>query len=249
MGKTILMIGILIASLLAGCRKSNPEPEEIILGELAVDLNANENVVRKREAKYGNFVCDAIDYYINYKGYAFDFVVYNGGGLRFNPESRPDGIYHAGKLSNVDLDEMLPFGNAHVIVTMTGEEIKIMFERGIAQYPLAKGPFLQLSNQVEVTYDTLAQPQLLNIDQTAISTPGARVTGIKIEGIDIDPIAEYRVIVNNFLAEGNDGFVVFNSIPDAKKEYIDGYEVNALKEYVQVYSPVIVDLTNRIIFN
>lgn len=249
MGKLFLIVGLLVISSMAGCRKSNPEPEEIFLGELAVDLNANETVVRKREARYGNFVCDAIDYYISIRGYTFDFAVYNGGGLRFNPVTRPDGIYHAGKLSNVDLDEMLPFGNSHVIVTMTGAEIKRMFERSISQYPEAKGPFLQVSNQVQVTYDTLAQAQLINFDQTEIVTAGSRVTGIKIGDVDIDPAGEYRVIVPNFLAEGNDGFVVLSKIPATKKQYIDGFEVNSLKEYLQVYSPVVVELTNRIIYN
>lgn len=231
------------------CRKSDPEPEKIVLGQLLVDLNANENHIRKREALIGNFIADALFSYYTGEGIDIDFVLINSGSIRFDPVDRPAGIYPKGELSNLDLDEMLPFGNNSVIVKITGAELKQVFERSIAQYPEGKGPFMQVSKGFKVTYDTLQSPQLININQDQIVTPGFRVASIYLNEVQIDPNSSYTIITSDFIAEGNDGYVAFKNIPAERKVFLsENYEVNALKDYVIVQQLIEPIIEQRIVF-
>lgn len=235
--------------MLIACRKTDPEPEKIVLGQLLVDLDANENIVRKQETLIGNFVADALLSTYQSEGINVDFVLVNSGSIRFDPVNRPSGIYPKGDLSNLDLDEMMPFGNTSVVVSITGNELKQVFERSIAQYPAAKGPFMQVSSNFQVVYDTLQSPQLINLTEDQIVSAGSRVVSMFFNEVLIDPNNSYTIITSNFIAEGNDGYVTFKNIPDNRKNFLgENYEVNALKDYVIVEKIVEPKLEGRIAF-
>ena len=56
-----------------------------------------------------------------------------------------------------------------------------------------------------------------------------------LDGKPIDPAASYRVTVNNYLAEGGDGFTVFK---EGTAQQFGIYDVDALYAYFKANSPV-----------
>lgn len=234
--------------IFVGCRKNEPGQEATVIGSMTMDLDASKNLIRKKEALIGNFVTDAIAETVRTKGHIFDFFVINSGAIRFDQLERPSGIYPAGNITNQDIDEMLPFGDLAVIVTLTGTQIKEILERSVAQLPLAQGPFLQISKELRIEVDTLAAEQQINVEGTAIVSPGERITSIKINDVTYDPEGIYRVLVINFIADGGDGYVTLKNLPSAQKVILTEFLSAYVKEYVIINSPITTVLDGRITY-
>jgi len=244
----VLKFIFITSIILTSCRKNEDPPAPTVVGEITVNLNANGELIRKREALIGNFITDALAETIRLKGNELDFCLINSGSIRFNTQKRPSGIYPAGSISNNDIIEMLPFGNVAVLVKMTGAQIKEVLERSVAQYPLAKGPFLQLSKEIRIIVDTLAAEQQLNLEETAIISPGARITSIEINGIPFAQESIYKVLVIDFIAEGKDGFLTFNSIPAPQKIVFPDHIYSYVVDYIIINTPITPVLDGRIHF-
>lgn len=238
----ILLVGISISS----CRKNEPEPEPVVIGFINVDLDANKNLIRKKEALIGNFVSEGIIEIVRSKGYEIDLCLINSGGIRYSEETRPSAIYPAGNITNGDIDEMLPFGDIAVIVEVTGSQLKEILERSVAQYPEAKGAFAQLSKEIRIVVDSLANEQQIDLSGSTIISPGERITSIKINDIDYDPIGIYHILVTNFMAEGGDGYVTMKNIPSSKKVVLSDFISSYIKEYIIINSPITPVLDGRI---
>lgn len=58
---------------------------------------------------------------------------------------------------------------------------------------------------------------------------------ISLHGQPLDPEASYRVTVNNFLADGGDGFTVYEKGTDRTTGIVD---LEALADYVEEHSPI-----------
>lgn len=248
--KIIRILILLLSSMLIhnSCAKKNRTPQPKVIGTLIVDLDANKNVVRKKEALIGNLILDAMKKDLDDRNKNVDCFIFNGGDMRFSATKRPNGIYPAGDFTVEMVDEMLPFGNTNVIVKITGKQLKEVLERSVAQYPLAQGPFLQVSREMQVIIDTTKAPQTLDVNSTTIVSHGARITSIKINNIPIDSLTEYFVGTSNYIAEGNDGYVTFKNIPEELKENIGEDQANALKEFVITNSRIEPKLEGRLIF-
>lgn len=240
----IIFTGVLLCS----CRKNEPESEAVVIGYFSVDLDANKDLIRKQESLIGNFVCDGIIETVRLKGHEIDLCLINSGGIRFDEENRPSGIYPAGNVTNSDIDEMLPFGDIAVLVEVNGSQLKEILERSVAQYPLAKGAFLQLSKEIRIVVDTLAAEQQLDPSEMTIVSPGERIVSIKINGLDYDPTGIYMILVTNFFSEGGDGFVTLRNISSTKKEVLPDYLSSYIKDYVIINSPITPVLDGRIQF-
>lgn len=244
-------IYILIFAVLGffnSCKRKSREPTTNVIGKLMVDLDANEFIVRKREALIGNMIADAIQVDYESKNKFIHFTLVNGGSIRFSNSKRTDGIYKAGDFTSAMADEMLPFGNTNVIVTVTGKQLKEIFERSVAQYPLAKGNFMQLSKNVKIVVDTTKAAQVLNIDESAIVNQGSRILSIKINNVEYDNLTLYKVGMSDFMAEGNDGYTTLRKLSGSLKEYSGEDIANVLKEYVIINSVIEPKLEGRIIF-
>lgn len=248
---TIILTSVFLMMLFVffnSCRRKNRQPEPNVIGNLVVDLDARTSVVRKREALIGNMIADALKSDFDGRNNPVNFALINSGGIRFSTTKRPDGIYRNGDFSAAMADEMLPFGNSNVIVTVTGTQLKEIFERSVARYPIAKGNFMQLSKEVKIVVDSTQTAQVLNIDETAIITHGYRILSIKINNIEFDSLAVYKVGLPDFIADGNDGYTTLKKLSSSLKEYIGEDIANILKEYVIINSTIEPKLEGRITF-
>jgi 5'-nucleotidase len=141
----------------------------------------------------------------------------NPGGVRTDIVRRDDG-----NVTYADVFASQPFNNSLVTLTLTGAQIKELLER---QWLGQQNPrILHPSRNFAYTWDA-ARP------------PGERVDAatIRLDGQPIDLGSRYRVTVNNFLAEGGDGFVVLR---EGTERSTGGGDLAALVAWFEANSPI-----------
>lgn len=245
---TFLNLALFFFSIASCCKEKEDEAQPAALGQITVDLDASKSTVRTGEALIGNMITDAFKAYALSKEKKIDFAIINGGDIRFDAEKRSNGIYPSGFFTTGIIDEILPFGNVLVIVKVKGLELKKIFERSVALLPQSSGPFLQISKELKIEVDLSKQSQVIDetVEPAVIVTEGERVTSIKINNVEYDPMADYNLAAPNFIAEGNDGYTTFNDISFNKKEFLEDNVTNAVNEYIILNSPVTPALEGRI---
>ena len=137
-------------------------------------------------------------------------AITNPGGIRADIQFAPDGVVTYGEAFTVQ-----PFANIMQTITLTGAQLKAVLEQ---QWQGQQSPkILQISASLHYTYSQAAQP-------------GSKITAITVNGTAVDPAANYRVAVNNFLAAGGDNFTVFAQGTDLQGGPID---LDALLDYLK----------------
>lgn len=147
----------------------------------------------------------------------------NPGGirssLRYSSEGqeREDGI-----VTYADLHIVQPFGNVLITMTLTGAEIHQLLEQQWADENRAN--IMAVSRGFSYTWDPAAER-------------GSRVIAesITLHGEPLDMEAEYRVTVNNFMADGGDGFVVLREGRNRTGGVVD---LDAIVTYMSANSPL-----------
>ena len=66
---------------------------------------------------------------------------------------------------------------------------------------------------------------------------------LKIGGVVVDKAAGYRVVMNNFMADGGDGYTVFRSCTNPLGGEVD---IDAFARYLLAHSPLAPPPLNRI---
>jgi 5'-nucleotidase/UDP-sugar diphosphatase len=241
----IIILGIIIT--FASC-KPEEEVDPNVVGQIEVALDANKTIVRTQECLAGNLVADAIKDYGVFLGKTVDFAVFNGGGIRFDAETRADGIYPAGDFTYDDAEEMFPFGNTLMIVEVTGEQLKSIFERSVASLPAGEGNFLQISSEVKITIDTLLAAQVVNKTDSTLTSEGLRIKSIKINNVEYNPASTYKIITSDFIGGGGDFFIALKNLETSKRTSLDSLCQKAIIYYIKENTPVTPVLGSRIVF-
>jgi len=141
----------------------------------------------------------------------------NPGGIRADIAKKPDGA-----VSFADIFASQPFRNQLVTLTLTGTQIKDMLEQQWSDPKLPR--ILQVSKGFNYIWDG-ARPYGDHIIADRMSLNGQR----------IDPAANYRVTVNNYLSVGGDGFSVLKG---GTAPQFGAYDSDALYGYFQSNSPI-----------
>jgi 5'-nucleotidase len=143
------------------------------------------------ESPLGDLIADAAVAATREQGVQVGFM--NPGGIRKDLEANAslDTTYgHA--------QAVLPFGNTLVAMDMTGAQIRNLLEQQWLPPQSPDGYMLQVSSALSYRWD--AKRPLGNR-----VVPGT----IRINGVSLDDSKTYRVVANNFLAEGGDNFPEF----------------------------------------
>lgn len=157
---------------------------------------ASRSVVRKLngagESALGGMIADAAVAATRASGVQIGFM--NVGGMRADFDVGADLVATFGQAQVV-----LPFSNTLVTMDMTGAQIRGLLEQ---QFQRPNGDdhaaMLQVSSGLHYRWDN-ARPAGAKV------VPGS----IRINGLPLDERKTYRVVANNFLAEGADGFPMF----------------------------------------
>lgn len=239
-----------IAALVADIKaKYEAENAQVVIDTNPVELNGERSNVRVRETNLGNIVTDAI-YDYGQTGFSnpSHLAVTNGGGLRAT-------IAKDQPVTKGDIIAVLPFGNSISQITVTGEQIRAMFEKSVSAphqvdkatgavvldengLPLleASGGFLHTSG-AQVYYDVNreAGQRILHI---SIWDPATKTfQPLNLEGT-------YYLATNDFLAAGGDGYTMLGgareegpSMDSVFADYLKKVaDLGLLKEY-EVVNP------------
>ncbi|MGW9331468.1 bifunctional metallophosphatase/5'-nucleotidase [Bosea sp. NPDC055594] len=172
-----------IAAIVKGYEAELSKELDIEIATLAAPLDSRTAMIRTQETAIGNLIADAIR-----SATGAQLAISNAGGIRANKQ------YPAGhKLTRRDVLSELPFGNATVMVQITGKDVQDAIENGLRDAPQGAGRFPVISG-MKFEAD-LKQPQ------------GSRVIVVTVDDKPIDPAGKYTVASNNFLLDGGDGYV------------------------------------------
>jgi 5'-nucleotidase len=143
------------------------------------------------ESPVGNVIADAILAATRAQGVQIGFM--NTGGIRKELEAGSDLTATYGQAQAV-----LPFGNTLVLMDLTGAQLRALLEQQWARPAASGDTVLQVSNGFSYRWDA-SQPK------------GSRVVAgsVKLNGAPLDDAKRYRIVANNFLAEGGDNFPEF----------------------------------------
>jgi len=188
-----------------------------------------------QENALGNLITDAMLEYMHPQG--AQIALTNNGGIRTDI---PAGDITLGKIM-----ELIPFGNTIAIFDIKGRDLWQVFDHGVSRVGSGDGCFLHNSGAV-ITWD----PKLPRFDYEAQT--GGRVVSVKIDVkgdgnyVELDPNATYRVVSNNFIRGGGDGYAVL------AEKAIDPYDagpldVDVLLAYLEQHDSISPTIEGRIV--
>jgi 5'-nucleotidase len=149
----------------------------------------------------------------------------NPGGIRADLAST-GGAVSFGQAFTVQ-----PFNNYLVSMDMTGTQIKALLEQQFDGPNAASNKVLQIAG-ITYTYNPGAPA-------------GAKVVAstVKIAGQPIVDATSYRIVTNNFLSDGGDGFPAFTT---ATNKFFGGLDIDAFASYLAAHDPYTPGPTDRI---
>jgi 5'-nucleotidase len=171
-----------------------------VIGELAAP--ATKVTDDSGENQAGDLIADSQQASANAAGTGSVAAFMNPGGVR------GDTGFAAGPLTYAQAFAIQPFGNTLVTLTLSGAQLREMLkQQWCGQGSGAK--VLLPSAEVHYTFD------LSTVTDSVLAKPCAGapdpVTQLSIGGTEVTADGSYRITVNNFLADGGDGFGVLRS--------------------------------------
>lgn len=138
------------------------------------------------ESALGGMIADAALAATRSQGAQVGFM--NPGGIRKDLETGEGGVVSFGQAQAV-----LPFGNTLVVLDLSGAQLRDLIEQQWKRE--GKGYMLQVSSSLSYQWDSTRPP-------------GQRVVpgSLKVDGKPLEDGKTYRVVANNFLADGGDNF-------------------------------------------
>ncbi|MCL6570265.1 MAG: bifunctional 2',3'-cyclic-nucleotide 2'-phosphodiesterase/3'-nucleotidase [Bacillus sp. (in: Bacteria)] len=188
-----------------------------VVGEAAAPISRTANA--SGEMALGNLIADGMR-----AATGTQFAFMNAGGIR-------DEIKKAGPITWGDLFAIQPFGNDIVTMNITGEQVRTLLNQ---QFAADRNRIMQISG--------------LKYTWTNNLPLGQKVLDIYLpNGSKIDPIDVYSITVNNFMADGGDGFVVLKQGTERATRMTD---LEAFVTYVKSFAvPVSAQIEGRILID
>ncbi len=214
---------------------SNVEPDSIFLAKVASlaepieelkkkqvgsadgNIDGDRNSCRLGECAMGNLVADAM--LARTKGQGIEIAIQNGGGLRASIES--------GNVTMGDVLSVLPFQNTMATFELKGADIVASLEQGVSETAEVKGKFPQVAG-LRYSWDESVEPMQGRVKQVQVMADG--------KWTDIDPAATYKVVTNNFMRGGGDGYKLFKNNGMNAYDYGPGLE-QVVADYIAENSP------------
>jgi 2',3'-cyclic-nucleotide 2'-phosphodiesterase (5'-nucleotidase family) len=206
--------------------KSGPIANRVV-GSITADIRRSSN--RDTESSLANLIADAQLAATAASG--AQIALMNPGGVRADLSfAQISGGELPGQVTFGESFNVQPFGNLLVTFTMTGAKVEEVLEQ---QYVPTRGrPVLIMGVSKGLTFDYVTN-----------GPAGDRIRNVALNGVPLDPAANYQVTVNNFLADGGDGFVAFLS---GTNRIGGGDDLVAFNNYLGANSPVAPVATDRI---
>uniref|UniRef100_A0A0K8R9K5 5'-nucleotidase n=1 Tax=Ixodes ricinus TaxID=34613 RepID=A0A0K8R9K5_IXORI len=137
----------------------------------------------------------------------------------------------------------MPFESSLVVLTMSGAQLRRMFDHGISKftwYEDPEGSFLQVSG-MRVTYN-FSYPEKCRTDKLEILCANCSVPKYET----VEPNGTYRIVTTSFIANGGDGFTFDDDVKNSM-ETEGRMDVEVFTEHVRKISPIKTPEEGRII--
>ncbi|WP_108495328.1 ExeM/NucH family extracellular endonuclease [Promicromonospora sp. AC04] len=182
---------------------------------------------RASESALGNLVANSLrDSLASEERGGADIGVVNPGGLRNELYFGADGI-----ITYAEANAVLPFVNNLWTITLTGAQLDTLLEQQWqtdANGNRPSRPYLALGLSDNVSYTA--------VTADGNATPGDNISSITVDGVPVDPAAEYRIATFSFLISGGDNFRVFTEGTDGRDSGLVDRE--AWISYLDSSSPI-----------
>lgn len=182
------------------------------------------------ESPLGNLIADAqlADPSVVTGGKTPVVAFMNPGGIRADLAST-NGEVTFGKAFTVQ-----PFNNFLVSMDMTGTQIKALLEQQFSGVNGPDAPKFKVLQVAGITYTW-----------NPAAAAGSKVVAgsIKIGGQPLVDATTYRIVTNNFLSDGGDGFPAFTT---ATNKFFGGLDIDAFANYLTAHDPYTPVATDRI---
>ena len=203
-----------------------------VIGSIRSDITRRQNAAG--ESALGDLIADAqieATRDLSEGGAVVAFA--NSGGIRTDlVRAQQTAGEEPGAVTYTEAFSVQPFGNRLIVKTMTGDMIKQALEQQFDTQAPGPNSILQVSAGFTYEYDP-TRPTGQRVDPASIKIGGQTVVGTRA----------YRVVMNDFLWAGGDGFAVLT----AGTNPVDaGIDVDALVAYLGKHSPVTPGAQNRI---
>jgi len=227
-----------VVAMLDKYRAGIEELESQVIGVTKVTLDGS---CRSVECNLGNFITDGM---VNYNALRYSSNDYwtdaaiaftTGGGIRTSIDRNSNG----GNITMEAITSIQPYSSKLVVAELSGNDIVQALEHSVFYYGENRGTFLQMSG-VHVVYDVS-------------KAPGERVVGVKVLCAqctipvleDLDENKKYGVVLQDFIANGGDGYEMF--VNKTFKDF-DVVDNEAFIEYIRKKSPLHPTVEWRITF-
>jgi 2',3'-cyclic-nucleotide 2'-phosphodiesterase (5'-nucleotidase family) len=205
-----------------------------VIGTQAIDIKRAPD--RLAESAMGNMVADAMR--LKYPG--VDAAYTNSGGLRIDLLITPPSAgEQPGEITWGEMFSVLPFSNRTAIITLTGAQLQTAFLNGFSpacSTAINSGRFPQISG-LKVTYTCTAGVPVITEMSRAPDGVGGTLT-------PIGPADTVRIVTNDFMLTGGDGYTIFLEATDVQQPGDDLLQVAI--DYVTANSPVAPVVDGRI---
>jgi 5'-nucleotidase len=182
------------------------------------------------ESPLGNLIADAqlADPSVVTDGKTPVVAFMNPGGIRADLAS------NAGEVTFGQAFTVQPFNNFLVSMDMTGTQIKALLEQQFSGVNGPEAPKFKVLQVAGITYTW-----------NPAAAAGSKVVpgSIKIAGQPLVDGTTYRIVTNNFLSDGGDGFPAFTT---ATNKFFGGLDIDAFANYLTAHDPYTPAPTDRI---
>ncbi len=161
-----------------------------VIGRTLSAIDCRFQAIRTSETNASNFVADCVRQGVWPQP---DIALINSGTLR------TDAVVAAGDYTVGDLMAMLPMLDPLVVLSISGAQLLEALENGVSQWPALEGRWPCVSG-IRFSFDSEA-------------VPGKRVdaSSVEVGGVALDLAREYTLCTKEYLAQGKDGYGVFQS--------------------------------------
>jgi 5'-nucleotidase len=227
-----------VTSILAEYKKISDPIGNQVIGSITEDIFSGRGTVngtnRAGEQPMGDVIADGM--YEATKAQDFGSAVaafMNVGGVRASLlYNQISGGEKPGEVTYAEAFAVQPFGNTLVVKTCTGQQLYDVLEQQF-ENPAAGAQRVMAVSQVTYSYTRVVPA----------GTKRVLDGSLKIGGTTVDKAAAYRVVLNNFIADGGDGFSVFKSCTAPLGGDVD---IDAFARYLEAKSPLSPPPLNRI---
>ncbi|SES22507.1 5'-nucleotidase [Pedococcus cremeus] len=191
-----------------------------VLGSITEDIGrsgANANAAGEQEL--GDLIADAqlADPSVVTGGQKPVIAFMNPGGIRADltyAQSKGEGD---GVVTYEEAFTVQPFNNYLVSMSLTGAQVKQLLKEQVTGSNAGSNKILQVSKGFSYTYKA---------DGT--------ISNVMLNGAPLEDTATYRIVTNNFLSDGGDGFPTFTQ---GTGKYFGGLDIDAFANYLEANSP------------